>query len=97
MSEAILFDRDRVDHLESLSDVPRRLGDSTLLWVDLQHRGSSIGVDEVADAFELDDRTREYLAAPPESAVFDDCGRYLHITTYGPREEVEGELPRGRS
>ena len=39
MSDAILFDRDRVDHLDSLTDRPRRLRGSMLLWVDL-HRGS---------------------------------------------------------
>jgi Mg2+ and Co2+ transporter CorA len=91
MSEAILFDRDRVDRLASLADVPDRLGDSTLLWVDLLGHGSEIGADEVADVFRLDDRTREYLAAPPDSAVFDDHGRYLHITTYTPRQDDEGE------
>jgi hypothetical protein len=36
---------------------------------------------EVAAAFALDDRTRECLAAPPDEAVFDDHGRYIHITT----------------
>jgi len=92
MSEAILFDRDRVDRLASLSDVPDRLGDSKLLWVDLQHDGSEIGADEVAAAFALDDGTRECLAAPPDEAVFDDHGRYIHITTYAPRDEEEGEL-----
>lgn len=92
MSAAILFDRDRVDRLDSLADVPDRLGESELLWVDLQHHGSEIRADEVAEAFTLDDRTRERLAAPPDSAVFDDHGRYLHITTYAPRQDEEGEL-----
>ncbi len=92
MSAAILFERDRVDHLDSLADLPTRLGDSELLWVDLQHEGSKIGPDDVAAAFTLDDRTRDYLAASPDSAVFDDHGRYIHVTTYAPREDQEGEL-----
>jgi Mg2+ and Co2+ transporter CorA len=92
MSEAILFERDRVDRLDSLADLPDRLADSNLLWVDLQHQGSEISADDVADAFTLDDRTRDYLAAPPDSAVFDDHGRYLHITTYAPHHDEEGEL-----
>jgi magnesium transporter len=92
MSAAILFERDRVDHLDSLADLPTRLGDSELLWVDLQHRGSEVGADEVAEAFELDDRTRDHLATPPDTAVFDDHGRYIHVTTYAPREDQEGEL-----
>src|SRR3954451_21284886 len=65
MSAAILFDRDRVDRLASLSDLPDHLGDSKLLWVDLQHDGSEIGADEAAAAFALDDGTRQCLAAPP--------------------------------
>src|SRR3954452_14446902 len=92
MSEAILFDGDQVDRLASLSDLPDRLNDSNLLWVDLQHQGSTIDADDVADAFTLDDRTRELLGTPPGSAVFDDHGRYLHITTYAPRQDEEGEL-----
>ena len=46
MSDAILFDRHRVNHLDSLSDRPRRLRGSMLLWVDL-HRGSEITSVEV--------------------------------------------------
>ena len=52
-SDAILFDRDQVEHLSDLSDRPRRLRGSKLLWVDL-HRGSEIGAEEVAAAFDLE-------------------------------------------
>jgi Mg2+ and Co2+ transporter CorA len=91
MSDAILFDRDQVDHLDALADRPRRLSGSKLLWVDV-HPGSDIGADEVAEAFQLDDTTRDYLTSPHERAVFDDHGRYIHITTYAPRESDEGKL-----
>jgi magnesium transporter len=90
-----LFDRDQVDHLESLAERPGRLSGSKLLWVDLRlgTEKSEIGADEVAEAFDLDERTREYLEKPHERSVFDDHGRYIHITTYAPREdEEEGEL-----
>jgi magnesium transporter len=90
-SAAILFDRDRVEHLHSLTDRPRRLGGSKLLWVDV-HRGSQMTADEVADAFDLDQRTRERLATPHKSPVFDDHRRYIHITTYAPEEEEQGKL-----
>ena len=90
-SDAILFDRDRVEHLDALSDRPQRLGGSKLLWVDV-YRGSEIGADEIADAFDLDQKTSEYLATPHATPVFDDHGRYIHITTYAPREDEEGEL-----
>jgi magnesium transporter len=41
----------------------------------------------VADEFDLDDRTRQCLGKPHERASFEDCGRYIHITTYAPRRE----------
>ena len=91
MSEAILFDRDQVARLDELSDRPRKLRGSQLLWVDID-RGSEVGVEEVAAAFGLDEQTRTYLGKPHEEALFNDRGRYLHITTYAPREDDEGEL-----
>jgi hypothetical protein len=57
LSDAILFDRHKVQHLEALTDRPRRLSGSKLLWVDL-HRGTEISAQDVGEAFELDDQTR---------------------------------------
>ena len=91
MSDAILFDRDHVERLDDLSDRPRRLRGSKLLWVDVD-RGSSEDAEEVADAFGLDSKTRECLADSHERAVFKDHGRYIHVTTYAPDEQNEGEL-----
>jgi magnesium transporter len=91
VSDAILFDRDQVERLDRLAERPRRLRGSKLLWVDL-HRESAVQAAEVAEAFDLDHRTRDYLETPHERAVFHDHGRYIHITTYTPREDEEGEL-----
>ncbi len=91
MSDAILFDRDQVDHLEALSERPRRLGGAQLLWVDV-HRGSDIDTSEIARTFDLAESTVRYLETPHERPVFFDHGHYLHITTYAPREDEEGEL-----
>jgi magnesium transporter len=88
---SILFDRDRVDQLQDLSKRPRRLRGSQLLWVDLD-RDSDVEARDVAEAFGLDDETRNSLSTPDERAVFNDHGRYIHITTYAPREDEEGEL-----
>jgi magnesium transporter len=88
---AILFDRDQVDHLEELSQRPGRLRGSKLLWVDL-HDGAELGADQVADELDLDDETRHCLATPNEKACFKDYGRYIHLTTYAPHEDDEGEL-----
>jgi Mg2+ and Co2+ transporter CorA len=90
MSVAILFDGNKVEHLKDLSERPRRLQGDQLLWVDVD-RESEVG-DEVEGAFELDERTSSYLATPHERPLFSDHGRYLHITTYAPREDEEGEL-----
>jgi magnesium transporter len=87
---AIVFDRDKVDHLDVISDRPRRLRGSMLLWIDL-HDGK-YDANQVADALDLDDQTRACLADPNERACFEDHGRYLHITTYAPHEDDEGEL-----
>jgi len=48
--------------------------------------------DGVAEAFDLDETTRASLEKPHERSVFDDHGRYIHITTYAPRDDEESEL-----
>jgi len=83
MSGAILFDRDQVERLPDLSARPMRLRGSKLLWVDIDRRDDD-RVDDVAEAFDLDDQTRDKLAASEGKAVFRDFGRYLHVTTYSP-------------
>ena len=89
-SRAILFDRDDVQSLDRLDERPSRLNGSKLLWVDVE-RGSTSAVDEVAAAFDLDDTTRRRLAVPHDKPVFDDHGRYLHLTTYAPSGEGDGD------
>jgi magnesium transporter len=91
LTDAILFDRDEVEHLDDLADRPKRLSGAKLLWVDVS-RESEVSATEVGEAFQLDDATVEYLRNPNDRAVFDDHGRYIHITTYAPREDEEGEL-----
>ena len=91
MSDAILFDRDHVERLDDLADRPRRLRGGKLLWVDVD-RGSSESAAEVAEAFGLDSETRACLADSHERAIFKDHGRYIHVTTYAPDEQNEGEL-----
>lgn len=83
---AILFDRNRVDHLDDLPERPERLRGSKLLWVDIDRRDSRSAA-KIARAFALDDATRKRLAESPARAVFADYGRYIHVTTYSPTEE----------
>ena len=91
MSEAILFDRDQVERLNDIADRPKRLRGSELLWVDVD-RGSEEDADRVAEAFGLDRETRDCLATSKDRAMFRDHGRYIHVTTYAPDEDDEGEL-----
>jgi magnesium transporter len=91
MSEAILFDRDQVEHLEDIADRPSRLNRGKLLWVDVD-RESEEDAAEVAEAFGLDTRTQACLASSAERAVFHDHGGYIHVTTYAPNPDDEGDL-----
>ena len=91
MSDAILFDRDQVERLDDIDDRPKRLRGDKLLWVDVD-RGSEDDAHRVAAAFGLDGVTRECLTDPHERAVFNDHGRYIHVTTYAPDDEHDGEL-----
>jgi magnesium transporter len=85
VSEAILFDRDRVERLDELADRPKSLNGSKLLWVDIDDR-SEESVEQVTEAFALDGATHDRLASASERAVFHDYGRYLHLTAYAPCE-----------
>jgi magnesium transporter len=88
LTAAILFDREQVEHLDDLSQRPGRLRGSKLLWVDIAHR-TDAEADEVSKAFRLDPATRDRLACPGDRPVFEDFGRYIHVTTYSPCEGDE--------
>jgi magnesium transporter len=88
--EAILFDRAQVDRLDDLPERPDRLNGSQLLWVDIDRRDDE-SATKVAQAFELDDPTRERLASSSGRARFHDHGRYLHVTTFSPREDEDDD------
>src|SRR5262245_6867522 len=88
---AILFDRDQIDHLTALADRPKRLGGSKLLWIDV-HEGSEFSADEVGTALGLDKATRRCLGTPGDEGAFRDYGRYIHVTTYAPRDDEGREL-----
>ena len=45
--------------------------------------------EEISEAFDLDARTRDRLTSTGGRAVFDDFGRYIHLTTYSPCEGNE--------
>jgi magnesium transporter len=88
---AILFDREQADHLDDLPNDPEGLNGSKLLWVDID-RGSAEKAEDVSHAFELDEATQKHLASSPRRAVFNDFGRYIHVTTYSPCDDEEEGL-----
>ena len=63
MTSTILFEGERAEQLDALTDKPRRLNGSMLLWVDL-HDPSRDDVDEVAKEFGLDDESVETAPRP---------------------------------
>ena len=69
ISTAILFDRDEVAQLGTLSQRPKRLNGSRLLWVDIDRR-TQASADEVAAVFDLEETTRRRLASSEGRAVF---------------------------
>jgi magnesium transporter len=86
MSQAILFEGDQTNELDGLDQAPRRLGRNRLLWIDLD-RSSSVDAERVVAALDLDRTTGERLAEAGDQPAFRDFGRYLHVTTYAPRED----------
>lgn len=91
MSQAILFEGQQTEVLTDLSARPRRLGGSKLLWVDLDGTGDD-QVGKVVESFDLERETHEFLTTPRDHAGFKDYGRYLHLTTYAPRDDDQGRL-----
>src|ERR687898_109982 len=84
--DAILFDQAEVERLDDLPGRPEGLKGSKLLWVDID-RSDAERAAAVAEAFDLDDATREGLASSSGRARFHDYGRYIHVTTFSPSEE----------
>ena len=96
MSQAILFDRDQVEKLETLHDRPKT---AERLQAALgRHRPELAPTTPSASAeeFELDSRTRECLATPNERAVFNDHGRYIVVTAYAPNGRRRRRADRAR-
>ena len=87
VTSTILFEGERAEQLDALTDKPRRLNGSMLLWVDL-HDPSPDAVDEVATEFGLDDESVQRLLDPSDGVCFRDRRDYIHVTasTPGPRK-----------
>lgn len=78
-----LFRRDRAERLESLGNLPRRLGSSSLLWVDLERAPHDV-VRELAGRLELDEQVVEALRDSDGGPAFRDGGTFVHVTAQAP-------------
>jgi magnesium transporter len=90
VTSTILFEGERAEQLDALTDRPRRLNGSMLLWVDL-HDPSRDDVDEVAAEFGLDDKSVKRLLDPSDGVSFRDCREYIHVTASTPGEDADSE------
>ena len=86
MSEALLFREHEVEELDDWARWLDRLGDSTLLWIDLE-RPSPDDVERLARALELDDASAARLNGTDGAPKLTDFGSYLHVTGCAPRGE----------
>jgi magnesium transporter len=85
-----LFHRDRVERLDGFDDVPTRLRNSALLWADLRRPSEGV-VRQLAEHFELDERTAQSLQRPSPTPEFRDLGTFVHVTAYAPGADDRDE------
>jgi Mg2+ and Co2+ transporter CorA len=78
-----LFRHDRADRLDDLGDIPRRLGRSALLWIDLQQAPEEV-VGGVTERLGLDDETARALGGDGAGPGFRDRGEFVHVTAHAP-------------
>jgi len=92
VSEALLFREHEVEELDDWVGCLDRLGDSTLLWIDLE-RADPEDVDRLARALDLDPASVDRLEGADSSPNLTDFGSYLHVTGCAPRGD-QHELER---
>jgi magnesium transporter len=80
---ALLFHRDKVEEVEDWSRPVKRLGRSSILWVDLQ-RPAEEDIRRLVEALELDELSAQRLARPGDEPFFGDFGSYIHVTANVP-------------
>ncbi len=94
MSALTLFRDDDVITLDSVDDAPRRIGRSSLLWLDLDRDPDEL--QSVCKLFDVDESVARRLAESGDpSPGHDDHGSYIHVTACVPERASDGaELTR---
>ena len=80
-----LFDGERAKQLETLDDIPRRIGSSSLLWIDAG-TPSEEDARRIAETLDLDEDTVGFLTAA-RGTRFRDGGDFVAVTLYAPEAE----------
>jgi Mg2+ and Co2+ transporter CorA len=87
MAPALLFDRDRVDELDSWSELPR-LGSSSILWIDLEAPDER-ELETLVGELDLRPEAAQLLTREDDEPYLADFGSYLHVTAFAPTESRE--------
>jgi magnesium transporter len=81
-----LFDGERTKRLDGLDDVPRRIGRSSLLWIDAGVP-SEDDARRIAEALDLDDDAVAVLTSDGQTNRFHDGGHFVAVTLEAPEAE----------
>jgi Mg2+ and Co2+ transporter CorA len=82
-----LFDGERTKPLDGLDDIPRRIGNSSLLWIDAGVP-SEDDARRIAEALDLDDDAVTVLTRDGRTNRFHDGGRFVAVTLEAPEAET---------
>ena len=86
MTDALLFREHEVEELDAWPERVGQLGESTLLWIDLERPGPD-DLDRLAEALSLAPESVRRLREAGGSPYLGDFGSYLHVTACAPRGE----------
>jgi magnesium transporter len=84
--QTLLFNRDDVEEISDWPPDVRKLGRSSIMWIDLDHPVDG-RLDDLADPLELTPQTRDQLVDGAKRPYLEDCAEYLHVTALVPKRE----------
>jgi magnesium transporter len=82
-----LFERERAEQLDDLEDAPRRIGKSSLLWVDTRVP-SEEGARRIVEALDIDSEAVAVLTGARRTNRFHDGGTFVAVTLEAPEAEA---------
>src|SRR5688572_20281343 len=92
VATALLFERDRVEELESWEALPE-LDRSSILWIDLESPTKE-QIETLAGELELSTEAAARLADPGDKPQLTDFGEHLNLTAFAPSSPRTRDLRR---